>query len=244
MPVRDEILEVVRGAAYRALTNWKGENSAGEAQRLFGYFEGRRPIYTGRYPILGLLQEMQSATHAGNGAASTNHDRIDRPPENPILGWDEHLGEFTTPMSHDWARAIKESASDATSRHFLNATSCFEEAKPLQGAEHLTSGVVCSIAAIAALKGWPHADREDDLNVVVGLATGRLPQNPNQIYTLLQSAPAEGHCLNSAYAAAMGQPDQIRYGFFYNGADGYDKDATLFAQRAVELAMGLASGLP
>ena len=47
MPVRDEILEVVRGAAYRALTNWKGENSAGEAQRLFGYFEGRRPVYTG-----------------------------------------------------------------------------------------------------------------------------------------------------------------------------------------------------
>ena len=244
MPVRDEILEVVRGAANRALTNWKRGNSAGGAQRLFGYFEERHPGYTGRYPILGLLHEIESAAHTGNGGTSANQDGIDLPPENPILGWDEHLGEFTTPMSHDWARAIKESASDATGRHFRNATSCFEQDRPLHGAEHLVSGVICSIAAIAALKGWPHSDREDDLNAVVALATGRLPQNPNQVYTLLQSAPAEGRRLNSAYAAAMGQPDEIRYGFFYNGADGYDKDATLFAQRAVELARELATGLP
>lgn len=240
MQVRDEILEVVCGAVCRTLANWREGTSSGGAERLFSRLEGSPLVYTGRYPILGLLQEIQSTAHASSGAASTTNAGINGQPEGPILGWDEHLGEFTTPMSREWAQAIKSSASDATRRHFRNATSCFEEDKALQGAEHLASGVICSIAAIAALRGWPHADRGDDLNAVVGLATGRLPQDADEVYTLLQTAPAEGQRLNSAYAAAMGQPDEIRYGLFYDGAADYDKDAMRFAQRAVELAAGLS----
>lgn len=243
MPVREEILEVVLGAACRILNGLGGEISCGETQRLGSHLEVRSAIYIGRHPILGLLQELLSAVDISNSAPTAPNSGINGQSKGPKLGWDEHLCQFTSPMSHEWAGAIKESASDATRQHFRKATTCFEEEKPLQGAEHLASGVICSIAAIAALKGWPHADRGDDLNTVVGLATGRLPQNANQIYTLLQSASAEGQYLNSAYAAAMGQPDEIRYHFFYDGSEGYEEDAVLFAHRAVELAGELAAGL-
>ena len=69
----------------------------------------------------------------------------------------------------------------------------------MQATEHLCSGIICSIAAIAASKGWPHADRDDDLNAVVALATGTLPQEAGQIYELLSTASGQVgrriHCL-------------------------------------------------
>lgn len=243
MPVREENIEVVLGAASRVLNGREGEISYSETQRLCSHLEERSSRYTGRHPILGLLSELHSAVDISNNAATEPDSVVNGKSKGPNLGWDEHLCRFDSPMSNEWAGAIRESASEATRQHFRKATTCFEGEMPLQGAEHLASGIICSIAAIAALKGWPHADREDDLNTVVGLATGRLPQDAGQIYTLLQSASAEGQYLNSAYAAAMGQPEEIRYRFFYDGSESYEKDAVLFAHRAVELAGQLAAGL-
>ena len=86
------------------------------------------------------------------------------------------------------------------------------------------------------IEGRHHADRDDDLNAVVALATGTLPQEAGQIYELLSTAPGQGQSLNSAFAVAMGQPDVAKDGFFYDSSRGYDEDAMSFAKRTVELA--------
>ena len=77
------------------------------------------------------------------------------------------------------------------------------------------------------IEGRPHADRDDDLNAVVALATGTLPQEAGQIHELLSTAPGQGQSLNSAFAVGMGQPDVAKDGFFYDSSRGYDEDAIL-----------------
>ena len=110
----------------------------------------------------------------------------------------------------------------------------------MQATEHLCSAIVCSVTAIAALQGWPHRDRDDDLRVVTGLATGSLPTEGESIYKLLQSASQQGQDLNSAFAAAMGQPADVRNGA-YDEAGRTPDEAMLFARKAVELANQLGS---
>ena len=108
----------------------------------------------------------------------------------------------------------------------------------MEATEHLCDGIICSIAAIAAQQGWPHQDREDFTRAVIALSTARgLPQEGSNIYELLQSASEQGQDLNSAFAAAMGQPNAVRNGFFYDG----EEDAMFFATRTVDLARQLAS---
>ena len=102
--------------------------------------------------------------------------------------------------------AIAESAKNATEEHFQHATDCFSQGDALQATQHLCSAIVCSITAIAAQRGWPHSDKDDDLNAVVGLATGILPAEDDDIYQLLMSASEPGLDLNSAFAAAMDSP--------------------------------------
>ena len=94
------------------------------------------------------------------------------------------------------------------------------------------------------IEGRHHADRDDDLNAVVALATGTLPQDAGQIYELLSTAPGQGQSLNSTFAVAMGQPDVAKDGFFYDSSRGYDEDAMSFAKRTVELANQLAQRVP
>ena len=97
------------------------------------------------------------------------------------------------------------------------------------------------------IEGRHHADRDDDLNAVVALATGTLPQEAGQIYELLSTAPGQGQSLNSGFAVAMGQPDVAKDGFFYDSSRGYDEDAMSFAKRTVdtvELANQLAQRVP
>ena len=76
-----------------------------------------------------------------------------------------------------------------------------------------------------------------------GLATGILPAEDDDIYQLLMSASEPGLDLNSAFAAAMGQPYSVNTGFFYDPITGPD-DAMLFARQAVELANQLGSAVP
>ena len=104
-----------------------------------------------------------------------------------------------------------------------------------QATESLCSAIICSIAATAALLGWPHRDRDDDLRTVVALATGSLPAEGESVYKLLQSASQQGQDLNSAFAAAMGQPDAVRTGA-YQDAGRTNDEAFLFARTAVTLA--------
>ena len=83
--------------------------------------------------------------------------------------------------------------------------------------------------------GWPHRDPDDDLKAVVGLATGSLPAEGESIYKLLQSASQQGQDLNSAFAAAMGQPEAVRTGA-YDDAGRTSDEAMLFAKTTVKLA--------
>ena len=225
MTVRDEIKDVVLRAASRVLDNTRGGLSPTETLKLRTNFEGRIPLYTGRYPILGLLDQIQSAADAGQAAAVATSSATERQPGELNLGWDESLGKFRTPISDRWRQAIQESA---------------EEGERVQATEHLCSAIVCSVTAIAALQGWPHRDRDDDLRVVTGLATGSLPTEGESIYKLLQSASQQGQDLNSAFAAAMGQPADVRNGA-YDEAGRTPDEAMLFARKAVELANQLGS---
>ena len=235
MTVRDEIKDVILRAACRVLENVRGELSETEQQTLRADLEERIPRYTGSYPILGLLDEIQSAADAGHAATVATNTAIKRQLGEPNLGWDESLGKFSTPISDQWRQAIQESAAEATKDHFHMATIFFEEGERVQATEHLCSAIICSIAAIAALMGWPHSDGDDDLRVMVGLATGSLPAEGDSIYRLLQSASQQGQDLNSAFAAAMGQPAAVRSGAFDDAGRNPD-EAILFAKTVVKLA--------
>ena len=235
MTIRDEIQEVILRAAHRILENIRGELSPAETQRLRTNLEARIPLYTGRYPILGILEEIESAADAGHTATVATNAAIKKQLGEPNLGWDESLGEFSTPLTDQWSQAIQKSAEETTQEHFHKATLCFEEGEHAQATEHLCSGIVCSIAAIGALLGWPHRDRDDDLRVMVGLATGSLPAEGESIYKLLQSASEQGQDLNSAFAAATGLPEDVRSGA-YNEAGRTPDEAMLFAKTVVNLA--------
>ena len=88
--------------------------------------------------------------------------------------------------------------------------------------------------------GWPHRDRDNDLGVVVGLAIGHLPADGESIYKLLQSASEEGQDLNSAFAAAMGQPADVRSGAF-DDAGRIPAEAMYFARTAAMLCRSALS---
>ena len=257
MTVRNEIKEVVLRAACRVLENTGGDLSKTETKRLHAIIEARIPLYTNRYPILGLLDQIESTADAGHAAAVATNAAINRQPGEPNLGWDERLGKFRTPISDQWRQGIQESAAEATQEHFHNASMFFEQGERAQATEHLCSGIICSIAAIAALMGWPHRDPDDDLRAVVGLEspshppptrlglppgpaphpTGEwtLPAEGESIYKLLQSASQQGQDLNSAFAAAMGQPEDVRTGA-YDDAGRTSDEAMLFAMTTVKLA--------
>lgn len=242
MTVRDEIQDVILRAARRVIETTRGELSPAEARRLCTNIQERIPVYTGSYPILGLLDQFDAAVDAGQAGTVATNSAIAEQRGEPRLGWDESLARFTTPISDQWRQAIQESAAEATENHFNTATTLFEKGQRTQATEHLCSGIVCSVAATAALMGWPHRDRDHDLRVVVGLATGELPAEGESIYKLLKSASREGQDLNSAFAAAMGQPTDVQSGA-YDEAGRTQDEAMLFAKTVVNLADQLARKL-
>ena len=98
-----------------------------------------------------------------------------------------------------------------------------------------SNAIIGSISVTAVLLGWPHRDRDDDPRTVVALATGSLPAVGESVYKLLQPASQQGQDLNSAFLAAMGQPDAVRTGAYQE--DGRtNNEAVLFARTAVTLA--------
>ena len=235
MAIRNEIKDLILAAARRILQNENGDLSPTDEDRLRAYLDARTPLYTGRYPILGLLNELEAMADAGHGAAVVANAAIKRKRGMQNLGWDDELGQFRTPITDQWRQAIQESAAEATQEYFQQATVYFDAGQSEQATESLCSAIACSIAATAALLGWPHRDKDDDLRVVVGLGTGAFPPEGASIYKLLQSASEQGQDLNSAFAAAMGQPTAVRTGA-YDDAGRTSAEAFLFARTAVDLA--------
>ena len=235
MELRNEIKDVILLAAQRVLSNTTGDLSAADEARLRANLEGRIPLYTERYPILGLLNELDAVADAGHAASVATNAAIKQQHGIPNLGWDDELGKFRTPITDQWTNAIRESAAEAAEEYFRKASTYFEKNQREQATECLCSAIICSIAATAALLGWPHRDRDDDLRTVVALATGSLPAEGESVYKLLQSASPQGQDLNSAFAAAMGQPDAVRTGA-YQEAGRTNDEAFLFARTAVTLA--------
>ena len=235
MEVRNEIKAVILGAARRVLQNTTGDLTKAEEKRLSANLEARIPLYAGRYPILDLLNQFEASANAGDAAAIVTNSAMKRQRGLPNLGWDGGNGIFHTPITDQWRQAILESAEEATQEYFHKAFTYFEENKRERATECLCSAMICSIAANAALLGWPHRDREDDLKTVVALATGSMPVEGERAYELLQSASKQGQDLNSAFAAAMGQPEAVR-SRAYDEAGRTDDEAFLFAKTAVALA--------
>lgn len=240
--VRNEIKGLILGSARRVLQNENGDLSPSNEERLRAALDARIPLYTGRYPILGLLNELEAMADAGHGAAVVTNAAIKQQRGIQNLGWDDELGQFRTPITDQWRQAIQESAEEAAQEYFHQATVYFDEGQRELATKSLCSAIVCSIAATAALLGWPHRDRDDDLSVVVGLGTGAFPPEGASIYKLLQSASEQGQDLNSAFAAAMGQPEAVRTGA-YDDAGRTREEAFLFARTAVELADQLGQRL-
>ena len=235
MTVRDEIRDVILRTAQRVLERTSGNLSELEKQILLDNIEARIAKYEGLNPILGVLGQWDAGTDAGHAAAVTTNAAIRTQRRQPNLGWDEDLGTFRTPITDQWSSAIRESAEETAQEYFHKASICFDDGQHEQATEHLCSAVICSIAAIAALMGWPHRDRDDDLNAVVALATGSLPEHGQSIYQMLQSASQQGQDLNSAFAAAMGQPEAVRSGA-YDDAGRTRDEAIMFAKNVVTLA--------
>lgn len=235
MAVRNEIKDLILRAGRRVLQDTLGDLSVADEARLRDNLEARIPLYTGRYPILGLLNQLEAAGEAGHAATVVTNGAIKQQRGIQTLAWDDETGTFRTPISDQWGQAIEHSAKEATEEYFQKATKHFELNEHERATEYLCSAIICSIAATAALLGWPHQDRDDDLRVVVGLATGGLPAEGESIYKLLLGASSQGQDLNSAFAAAMGQPRAVRTGA-YEDAGRTSEEAIQFAKRTVELA--------
>ena len=242
MAVRNEIKELFLRAACRVFETTREELSPTEKDSLRANLEARIPLYTDRYPILDLVNQFEATADAGHAASVATNATLTHHEGQLQVSPDENSGKSRTPISDQWRQAIQESAAEATQEHFHNASICFEQGEREQATEHLCSGIICSIAAIAALMGWPHRDDDDDLITVVGLATGSLPPEGEGIYELLQSASEQGQDLNSAFAAAMGQPVAVRTGA-YDEAGRTPDEAMLFANTTVKLASQLGQNL-
>lgn len=235
MEVRNEIKDVIMGAARRVLQSTTGDLTKADEERLRVNLDARTPQYGGRYPILGLLNQLEALADAGHAAAIATNSAMKRQRGLPNLGWDDEHGGFRAPITDQWRQAIRESAEETTQEYFHKASTYFEGNQREQATECLCSAIICSITATAALLGWPHRDRDDDLKTVVALATGSLPAEGERVYELLQSASQQGQDLNSAFAAAMGQPEAVRTRA-YDEAGRMDDEAFLFAKTAVTLA--------
>lgn len=219
--IRPEIRDMVLDAGASAVKSSGGSN---DTEKLVASFEPMTRVYGGRYPVTDLLMEMQAATaeHLDTKAGNNSSDQPD-------------------PHQHRlWKEAIRHAADHAKERHFKKAKARFAEGMDSEAAEELCSAINCQVAAIAAERGWPHRTLDDIDNAVTALGTGKLPQDGDSIRDLLESASEMGDELNSAFAAARGQPTKATDRLFHEDSKEYREAATFFAERTIELANLLA----
>ena len=202
-------------------------------QARFRYnFQARLELKERRYPIYEALDTaFHEVLEAGFTAAVATGAAFGRPQMQAGQGWN-------TPISEEWQNTIDEVATQAAYEHFDAARRLFDSGQPLPATERLTDAITASITAIAARKGWPHSNDTDIANAVTALVTGKMPDETADLYELMQSASDQGQDLFSAFGAAMGQPDAVRFAY-YSSADGSD-DAQRFAKATVQLANRIA----
>ena len=147
------------------------------------------------------------------------------------------------PIHTTWQTPFLEATRSASAQYFENARLQFARGNYLSATEDLCSAVSCSVIGHAAVRGSPHANTDDDLNVVFGLASGQLPQDDQPLYPQLECLSEIGHALNSNYAATMGMPDAVRHKYFHE--NGYTPSMVMsFAKNAIDLADQLGAPAP
>lgn len=163
---------------------------------------------------------------------------------DPAVACLDYLNDTApAPIHTAWRTPFLEATRSASSHYFENARLQFERGNYLAATEDLCSAVSCSVIGHAAVRGWPHANADDDLNAVFGLALGHLPQETQPLYAQLESMSDTGHALNSNYAATVGMPDAVRHKYFHE--NGYTPAMVMsFAQSAIELAHQLGVPAP
>ena len=169
-----------------------------------------------------------------NGLASAVNDPASD--LDPAVACLRYLNDTTpVPVHTAWHLPFLEATRSAGHQYFENARIQFKRGNYLSATEDLCSAVNCSVIGYAAVRGWPHANTDDDLNAVFGLASGQLPEETQPLDNLLESLSDAGHALNSNYAATMGLPDAVRYKYFEE--NGYTPGMVMsFARNAIELA--------
>ncbi len=166
------------------------------------------------------------------------------PDMDPAVACLDYLNDTApVPIHSAWQSPFLEAARSAGSQYLENARRQLERGNYLSATEDLCSAVSCSVIGHAAVRGWPHANTDDDLNAVFGLALGQLPQDNQPLYPQLESMSDTGHALNSNYAATMGMPDAVRHKHFQE--NGYTPSMVMsFAKNAIDLANQLGTPAP
>ena len=138
------------------------------------------------------------------------------------------------PLAQGWRQPILEAVQDAGEHYFSAADRNFQLGDIRSAAHDLCSAVNCAVVGQAAIRGWPHADGDNDVNTVLGLATGILPADLTQFTALIDNTAEENLDLNSAYGAATGILQAVDHGYFQ--AFGYTPEtATQLARHAFGL---------
>ena len=237
MQIRKEIRDIFVSAVLQVLGETYGPVSNEDAEEIADYLADSMPEHAVGDPIPRFIVELERAAELGQvatikKAAQSRRGRVVEGTANP----EDYRGLWeAAPLTHRLIQVIGNAAKAATKRYFAQATYHFEEGQKLLATESLCSAIICSIAASATQLGWPYQDREDDHRVMIGLATGSFPTESTNIYKMLQSASQQGQDLNSAFAAAMGQPDAMRSGAYEDAGRTAD-DAITFAETVVKLA--------
>ena len=191
-------------------------------EKLKKNFYARWPAEGSRFPVNDALRAARNAT-----TPDKERTRSER--------YEGEIGE--TPIADAWDEAVTETVA----RYFDMARTSFTEGKPLEGTETLTDAVRAALGFIAATRDWPHGTREDLYNVAEGLAAGTLPKENDNAFEYPDTVSEEGVELCSFFAASMGCPEAVKFGFYGDNKNAVREDAILFARRAIELAGRLAN---
>lgn len=151
----------------------------------------------------------------------------------------------TTPeaLPDSWKAPLLEAVDGAGETYFAAAQQDFDVQDITSGAMNLFRAVNCAIIGQAAIRGWPHADADADINTVVGLASGQLPTSITEFNAIIDAMPDHQLDLNSAYSATAAVLDSARHGYFHDF--GYTPErATEMARHAFGLVSRTGEPVP
>ena len=139
-------------------------------------------------------------------------------PDGEVAGACLRYLKDTTPeaLPDSWRAPLLEAVEDAGETYFAAAQQDFDVRDIVSGAVNLFRAVNCAIIGQAAIRGWPHADADADVNTVVGLASGHLPTSIPEFNEIIDAMPDHQLDLNSAYSATAAVLDVARHGYFHD----------------------------